>query len=167
MRLYYRFSATSPCANRQFRRPETLKGAALASNPSRRLLLWWALRLRHMKSASFYGNISADGAFNFELPGKNPFYATRECLFGMRQTGKCRERNVLMVRTTEEVVFRPPGGDVEGRALRNRVSAQARGRRFILTWFTRALRRGLARGCTRGQRPFHHRGEWRRESEKS
>ena len=80
---------------------------------------------------------------------KEPFYATRECLFGMRQTGKCRERNVLMVRTTEEVVFRPPGGDVEGRALRNRVSAQARGRRFILTWFTRALRRGLAYGRVR------------------
>jgi hypothetical protein len=96
-----------------------------------------------MQSASFYGNISADGAFNFEPPGKNPFYATRECLFGMWQTGKCRERNVLMVRTTEEIVFRPPGGDVEGRALRNRVSAQARGCRFILTWFTRALRRGL------------------------
>ena len=96
-----------------------------------------------MQSASSYGNIWADGAFNFEPPGKNPFYATRECLFGMWQTGKCRERNVLMVRTTEEIVFRPPGGDVEGRALRNRVSAQARGRRFILTWFTRALRRGL------------------------
>ena len=115
---------------------QALKEAALAPNPSRRLLLWWALRLQRRQSASFHGNISADGAFNFEPPGKNPFYATRECLFGMRQTGKCRECNVLMVRTTEEVVFRPPGGDVEGRALRNRVSAQARGRRFILTWFT-------------------------------
>jgi hypothetical protein len=84
------------------------------------------LRLQRRQSASFHGNISADGAFNFEPPGKNPFYATRECLFGMRQTGKCRERNVLMVRTTEEVVFRPPGGDIEGRAFRDRVSGQAR-----------------------------------------
>jgi len=53
---------------------------------------------------------------------KEPFYATRECLFGMWQTGKCRERNVLMVRTTEEVVLRPPGGDIEGRAFKHRVS---------------------------------------------
>jgi hypothetical protein len=57
MRLYYRFSATSPCANRQFRRPATLKEAALAPNASRRLLLWWALRLQRRQSASFYGNI--------------------------------------------------------------------------------------------------------------
>jgi hypothetical protein len=69
---------------------------------------------------------------------KEPFYATPESLLGMWQTAKCRERNLLMVRTTEEVVFRPPDGDIEGRALRNRVSAQARGRRFILTWSMRA-----------------------------
>jgi hypothetical protein len=75
-----------------------------------------------MQSASFYGNISADGAFKFEASRKEPFYATRECLFGMWQTGKCRERNVLMVRTTEEVVLRPPGGDIEGRAFKHRVS---------------------------------------------
>ena len=52
-----------------FGNQQALKEAALASNPSRRLLLWWALRLQ---SASFHGNISADGAFNFEPPGKNP-----------------------------------------------------------------------------------------------
>jgi hypothetical protein len=159
MRLYYRFSATSPCANRQFRRPETLKGAALASNPSRRLLLWTsgsAQAVRQFSRQHF-------GRWRVQLRAsrKEPFDATRECLFGMWQTGKCRECNVLMVRTTEEVVFRPPGGDVEGRAIRNRVSAQARGRRFILTWFTRALRRGLARDCTRGQRPFHHPAGWK------
>jgi hypothetical protein len=57
MRLYYRFSATSPRANRQFRRPATLKEAALAPNASPRLLLWWALRLQRRQSASFYGNI--------------------------------------------------------------------------------------------------------------
>jgi hypothetical protein len=63
---------------------------------------------------------------------KEPFYATRECLFGMWQTAKCRERNVLMVRPTEEAVFRPPGGDIEGRVFRNRVSVQAWARRFIV-----------------------------------
>jgi hypothetical protein len=51
---------------------QALKEAALAPNSSRRLLLWWALRQRRMLSASFYGNISADGAFNFEPQGKNP-----------------------------------------------------------------------------------------------
>jgi hypothetical protein len=65
---------------------------------------------------------------------KENLYATRECLFGMWQTRKCRERNVLMVRTTEEVVFRPPGGDIEGRAFRNRVSVQARAHRFIMNF---------------------------------
>jgi hypothetical protein len=30
------------------------------------------LRLQRRQSASFHGNISADGAFNFEPPGKNP-----------------------------------------------------------------------------------------------
>jgi hypothetical protein len=76
---------------------------------------------------------------------KEPFYATRESLLGMWQTAKCRERNLLMVRTNEEVVFRPPGGDIEGRALRNRASAQARGRRFILTWSMRAALSRLPR----------------------
>jgi hypothetical protein len=74
----------------------------------------------------------------------------------MWQTAKCRERNVFMVRTTEDVVFRPPGGDIEGRAFRNRVSGQARPRRSILTSSTRALRRGMAHGRVRVTRaPFN------------
>jgi hypothetical protein len=97
---------------------------------------------------------------------KEPFYATRESLLGMWQTAKCRERHVLMVRRTEEVVFGPLRGDIEGRAFRNRISGQAPGCRSILTWSTRALRRGLAYGRVRVASPFHHLDGWKQESEK-
>jgi hypothetical protein len=120
-----------------------------------------------MKSASFYGNIWADGAFSFEPPGKKTLYATRECLFGMWQTRKCRERNVLMVRTTEEVVFRPPGGDIEGRAFRNRVSVQARAHRFIMKLRPRDLRRGMAHGRVRVASALFTTRAWKTEIEKS
>jgi hypothetical protein len=45
---------------------------AKSRSRTHRLLLWRALRLRRMQSASSYGNIWADGAFSFEPPGKSP-----------------------------------------------------------------------------------------------
>jgi hypothetical protein len=48
---------------------QALKEAALASKP---VALAPTSELRRMRSASFYGNIWADGAFTFAPPGKNP-----------------------------------------------------------------------------------------------
>ena len=52
--------------------PQALKEAALAAALIESVPAVVGLRLRRMKSASFYGNIWADGAFNFAPPGKNP-----------------------------------------------------------------------------------------------
>jgi hypothetical protein len=70
-----------------------------------------------------------------------------------------------MVRTTEEVVFRPPGGDIEGRAFRNRVSVQARAHRFIMKLRPRDLRRDMAHGRGRVARALFTTRAWKRESE--
>jgi len=51
---------------------QALNEAALAPNAAHRLRPWWAPGSDAMPSASFYGNIWADGTFKFEPPGKNP-----------------------------------------------------------------------------------------------
>ena len=59
--------------------------------------------------------------------------AARESLLGMRQTDKCRERVVLMVRTAEEVVLRQSRGDIERRmAFLDRLPGWAQGRCSIV-----------------------------------
>jgi hypothetical protein len=64
-----------------------------------------------------YRNISAVTAFSLaRLPRKEHFNAARESLLGMRQTGNCRERDVFMVRTAEEVVLGQPPGGLESRS---------------------------------------------------
>jgi hypothetical protein len=56
------------------------------------------------------------------LSRKEHFYAARESLLGVWQTDNRRERNVLMVRTAEEIVLDSPRGDPESRsAFYNRV----------------------------------------------
>jgi hypothetical protein len=57
-----------------------------------------------------------------------------------------------MVWPTEEIVFRPPGGGIEGRAFRNRVSVQARAHRFIMNLVH--VSGSAALTCTRGPAPL-------------
>ena len=60
---------------------------------------------------------------------KDHFHAARKRLLGLRQTDNRRERQMLMVRATEEAVLGPPCGDIEGRmALHDRVPGEARAR---------------------------------------
>jgi hypothetical protein len=47
---------------------------------------------------------------------KEHFYAARESLLGMRQTGNRRERIVLVVRRAEDVVLDSPPGDTQSRS---------------------------------------------------
>ena len=167
IRRYCRFSATSPCANRQFRRPGSAEGSQVALPNSSRWLLRVGPPAPTHPVRQFLRQHLGGWRVQLRASRKENFYATRECLFGMWQTRKCRERNVLMVRTTEEVVFRPPGGDVEGRAFRNRVSVQARGHRFIMN-FVHASCATVWRTdvCARPAPPFTP-GAWKRENPKS
>jgi hypothetical protein len=69
------------------------------------------------------------------LPKREHFNAARESLLGMRQTDKCRERDMFMVRRAEEVVLSQPRGDIESRiAFHGRAGCPASGRRRILAW---------------------------------
>src|SRR5580693_6851752 len=70
-------------------------------------------RARPMTNSVFYRNISADHAFKCEAPKKEHFHEARESLLGVWQAGNRRERIVLMVRATKDMVLGPPFGDAE------------------------------------------------------
>jgi hypothetical protein len=79
-----------------------------------------------MTSSIFYRNISADHALNCRAPKKEHFHEARESLLGVWQAGNRRERIVLMVRATKDMVLGRPFGDIESRsAFDDRVPGQA------------------------------------------
>jgi hypothetical protein len=87
-----------------------------------RRLLWrfemvWprATRTKTRRAYGLISNISAHIAFWVRrFTKRDHFHEARDCLLGLRQTADRRERNVLMVRTAEEIALGSPGGDSEG-----------------------------------------------------